>query len=753
MNSIKLHLIYLVLMCVGLCPRVAVAENNDASGNVSSFKYREIKSVKIFTTQENMEYTVGLYSFNLASEKQRQHLIPYAFLFSQKEDHTDWWFAVKYTIENTNMCSHSYNVNGNNSYGGVVDQANKLEFFLDLELDKTGNPFDTKDKDKIIRTLRNDFEEKTTEDSHESSSAQPQGIEAVLTRLFDGCSEFPALDELADELEKKNIEKLASGEKITKLENNIFSLKKDLKEEQNKLKSAEAEKTSLQEQLNTANSEIKKVRDELEKAKSDSNDWKKWLQIEALNGLLMIVIVVLGFLLYRKVAQRFDEKMEGYHTDTQPRISDDMHNFKNQQVETLVINKKIYRKLKKAPIGNNERMALNYQNTDAEQANTLLSTVQTTQKAASEKLTAHIEQQFQDQSEESIARGKEYNDKLETLRLDMQKQLKDAKADQKQAMATLLSAVETAQKAALAKLNCIDQQIQNFISENKEHEQLRLKYDKEKDSRLNMEKQLEHAKAGQKQERERFLRLKDQVDNLKKISVRIYQQGGLKLSDEESENLTLKRLAELASWYRKNLTVRQYGLAINALKESLGDSALTDESFFKAVGLNKLKEELNQIKSFLEFYESDDLSEFLLGHWREYIKLIFSACLLLESYFQLDMQNPVLIDLQLARNVATKLLWEHGLIPDDFQLPVPSYEFERKFEVTVHGDIPADLAAHAGFKDKVQALRRSGAHKVVCYVIKWGLSAQAGAPYTHDLPGTVLKSLERLDPVVQGWGD
>ena len=711
-----------------------------------------------------MEYTVGLYSFNLASEKQRQHFIPYAFLFSQKEDHTDWWFAVKYTIGNTNICSHSYNVNGNNSYGGVVDQANKLEFFLNLALDKTGNPFDTEDKDKIIQTLSKKFEKKT-KDSHESSSAQPQGIEAVLTRLFDGCSEFLALDELAGE----NIEKLAAGkkneERIGALEKENDRLEEDLKNKEAKLGDAETEKRDLQEQLDKAKAEIEKVKGELEKAISDSNDktpldWKNWLQTEALNGLLIIVIVVFGFLFFQNLAKRFDDKIESYNNkknkshlnDMQQILNSAIRNFKVQQ---NVIPKSIINPVDQDKSGKQLKPPIE---TDTKQAKTLSKKLDDMDQQLKRFISQYksgepfktdfnnLTHQFQDQLKDLIARGKEYNDKLEKLRRDMLKKINDTKAGQEQAMKNLLPDIQMTQNEASKKLAAhMDQQFNIYINQDKQLEQLRLDYENVKGSRLDMQTQLEDAKASQEQERERFLRLKDQ-------SVRIYQQGGLKLSDEESENLTSERLEELNSCYSNNPMVRQYGQAINELKNSLSDPALTDESFFKAVELNVLKERLNRIESFLGFYESGDLSEFLLGHWHDNIQLIFRACLLLKSYFQLD-KNPVLLDLQLARAAAEKLLWEHGLIPDDFQLPVPSHELERKFEVTVHGDIPADLKAHAGFEDEVRARLRSGAHKVVCYVKRWGLSARADFPYTHDLPGTVLKSLERLDPVVRGWED
>ena len=710
MNSIKLHLIYLVMMCVGLCPRVAMAENGG-----HTFTYTEIPSVEISTDQEGnkVRYTIGLYSFNWAagSQIQLQHPAPDAFLFAQRQDYRDWWFAVKYKTGDTNICSHSYDVTADNSYIGVVNRANNLEFFLNLELDKNGNPLESQDKNKIIQTLENKFKVTKIEDNdnYESSSAQPQDIKTVLSGLFDGCQEFLTVDDLVEKLqaEKSNdevtAEKAELEKEISTLKENLEKIEKQLAEKTAELKVEKGFRKKLQNQLlsmqdpsskDGSEDWLKTLKKSLSKVFRDQN-FLKWL-FGALIGLLMIVVIAGGFLLYRKVAQRFDEKMESYHADTQPQISDDMHNFKKQQADILAVVGDIYGELKKTPIANDERMAPNYQNTDAKQAETLLSAVQATQKVASDKLAAHIDQWFKNFISQYESGKQEYNEKLARLRLD---------------------------------------------------------YEKEKQSRLDMQTQLKHAEAGQEQERKRFLKLEDQVDDLKKKSARIYQKGGLKLSDEESQNLTSERLAELGSLYSKRPTVQQYGLAMDALKNRLGDPALADEPFFKAVGLNVLQAKLSKIHHFREFYETDEFSAYLVGHWKDNIQLIFRACLLLESYFQLDMQNPVLIDLQQAQTAARKLLAEHGLIHDDFQLPVPSHELERKFEVTVHGDIPADLANHAGFKDKVQALRRSGAHKVVCYVSRWGLSAQAGATYTGDLPGTVLKSLERLDPVVRGWGE
>ena len=750
MNSIKLHfesprvcrrLIFFVLMCVGLCPRVAMAENDDNSGS-ASFEYGE-KDVKISIEQDQRTYKIGLYFFEPAVQEKsissENPISIHRFLFAQRtESNWDWWYAVQFEESDRSECVFKYT--GISKPTDLQSDLGKL-FKFDPEF-KFDDRFGLAQK-KIKAFFEKKFNIKQ-DNNPNMNNAKDQGesIEDIISQFFGKCDSIEQSESYFKREPPPETDTSHSAKSDT--ESNrlpIGSLTRSVNIT-NGSTSAGSEKIILSGsgQHETQSGEItREIVKRVEKLLNESNLYGLYSLLKEYSAelrmivrliivLLMVLMVLMlagGFLLYRKVARRFDEKMEGYHADTQPQISDDMHNFEKQQKTTLTVVCAIHEELKKqkkASIGNDERMALNYQNTDAEQANTL-----------SEKLTAHIEQQFQDQSEESIARGKEYNDKLEKLRLDMQTQLKDAKAGQEQAMESLLPAIQRTH-----------QQFKSFIRQNEQFEQLRLDYEDEKSNRLDIQKQLEDAKADQKQERERF-------DDFKKNSVRIYQQGGLKLSDEESENLTSERLAELGSWYRKNPTVQQYGLAINELKNSLGDPALTDESFFKAVGLNVLKGRLNQIESFLEFYQSDDLSKFLRGHWRENIQLIFRACLLLESYFQLG-KKPVLFDLQLARDAAEKLLWEHGLIPDDFQLPVPSHELERKFEVTVHGDIPVDLAAHAGFKDKVQALRRSGAHKVVCYVKRWGLSARADSPYTHDLPGTVLKSLER-DSVVQGWGD
>ena len=768
MNAIKLRLICLVLMCVGLCPRVAMAENDGHSGT-----YTKIPSVKISTDQEGnsveipaeSDYTIGLYSFNWNSESQAQPLAsnsdsqtqprkPDAFLFAQHKENSGWWFAVKYKIENRDTCSYYSDVGKGNSYPEVVQQASRLKFFRELDLEPNPKDFEAA-QNNITTSLDTNFNVNITNlENHEDSPYTD--IKDALNKLFNNCQIFLHDAYFDDEAIEKNAELATLIEQIETLRQSNSVLTTQLQEKKGKLKAAQDNEKKLKKEIAELNAE-KEPNTEIgiEGWLKSLRNSEKWL-FRALIGLLMIVVIARGFLFCRKIMKSYRADMEQIKS-----ISNDTHNFEKQQVKIEKQQEDIlarvqdidialteYIKLKKAPIDNDERMMPNYQNTDAAQAKTLLSAVQTAQKAASEKLAAHIDQQFKNFISQYQSGAQEYNEKLEKSRPDMQTQLAHAKAGQEQERESLLSAVQMAQKAASEKLAAhIDQQFKNFISQNEKHEQLKLDYEKEKDSKLDMQAQLKDAKAGQEQ-------AEDKLDYLKKISARTYQQGGLKLSDEENEDLASERLAELGSLYNKRPTVQQYGLAIDALKNRLGDPALADEPFFKAVGLNVLQAKLSRIHhDFRRFYENDEFSAYLVGHWKDNIQLIFRACLLLESYFQLDMQNPVLIDLRLARNGATKLLWEHGLIPDDFQLPVPSHELERKFEVTVHGDIPADLAAHAGFKDKVQALRRSGAHKVVCYVSRWGLSAQAGAPYTHDLPGTVLKSLERLDPVVQGWGD
>ena len=721
MNAIKLRLICLVLMCVGLCPRAVMAENHGHSG-----KYREIESVKISTDQEGktVGYTIGLYSINWNTDiQQRQHLDPDEFLFAQNIDSSKWWFAVKYKIKNSNICSYSNHVKGNN-YPEVVKQAERLEFFSELGFN---NPKDFDGAvNKITNSIKNKFNIDITEDDSSgdnggSSSGDIrdhpfQNIRSALNSFFNGCTIFiPSY--VDDKVIKENADRV---EKIDDLEEELENKKTDISRLDAELTKQEDLNKELQVKVINKFDKLGPVSNSQDIENNGGSEyWSKILRkffselFPALIGLLMIAVVAGGFLFWRKI-------MKSYRAVTEQTISNDMHNFEKQQEEMLreILKRvqNIYTELEKTPIRNVERMPPNYQNTNATQAKALPSAVQTRQKQLAdhigEKLAAHIDPQLK----------------------------------------VFLSDVQKTQNTASEKLATdIDLQFRSFISRNEKLEQLKRDYEKEKDSRLHMQTQLKDAKAGQEQARESFRRLEYQVDDLKKKSVRIYQQGGL--SDEESENLAPERLAELGSLYIKRPTVLQYGLAINALKKRLGDLALADEPFFKAVGLNVLQEKLSEIHHFRKFYETDEFSAYLVGHWKDNIQLIFRACLLLESYFQLDMQNPVLIDLRLARSAATKLLYEHGLIPDDFQLPAPSHEFECKFEVAVHGDIPADLANHPGFKDKVQALRRSGEHKVVCYVNRWGLSAQAGAPYKDDLPGTVLKSLEKSDQVVQRWGD
>ena len=751
MNSIKLHLIYLVMMCVGLCPRVAMAEGTQSSGLLFTYSQASLEI-------DNSQYQIGYYSAD-------NHLpsLPYRFLFAQKNISWTWWFAVQFKINDVNICGHNHTIDGKD-INIIVNTVKKFDFLSDLVVQES-----FEDLQKNIQAILKENYDVKQDNAVLNNIAKntDRTINDFLPELFDGCSEFLDLDKLA----KENIEKLVADKKITALEEKIYvieakndQLEKDLKNKEATLGKAETKKRDLQEQLDKANAAIEILQGGSEKPKGESSDkawqfWKNWLQTEALNGLLMIVIVIFGFLFYQNLAQRFDDKIESYNNkknksylgDVRQIINDAMLNFKIQQEAIFKKRESIINPVDRDKSGKQLKPPIE---TDTEQAKALSKKLDDidqqikrfiSQYQSGEPLKAdfnNLTHQFQGQFEKLIARDKEYNDKLEKLGLDMLTQLKDTKADHKQERERFLGLVEKLRldldmqtQLQHAKADH-KQERENF---RRQEEKLKLAYDKEKDSRLDIQTQLEDAKAGQEQAKESFLRL--------------YQQGGLKLSDEESQNLTPERRAELDRLYIKRPTVRLYWLVIRALKNRLGDSALADEPFFKAVGLNVLKAKLSEIHHFRKFYETDEFSAYLVGHWKDNIQLIFRACLLLENYFQIDMQNPVLNDLQLARGVARKLLREHGLIPDDFQLLVPSHELERKFEVTVHGDIPVDLTSHAGFKDKVQALRRSGAHKVVCYVSRWGLSAQAGAPYTHDLPSTVLKSLERLDPVVRGWED
>ncbi len=400
--------------------------------------------------------------------------------------------------------------------------------------------------------------------------------------------------------------------------------------------------------------------------------------------------------------------------------------------------------------------------------------------------TGHLERWLKQQIKQSIARGKIYNDKLEKLQsvtgdygLPENGTYDECNSEYKRCYEHLSDSMQENRHATLPDrgiswmMGLLDEYFKSAHNlmlmlprvtesgyqreleltlemERQQEEAATAREQQQKEADAAREEQQKEAEAEHERQEQRYQRLEDQIGDLKKTNVQIYRQGGLRV--KENEERVSGRLAELGHLYTERGTVLQYARAIDALRKRLRESESTDASFFRAVKLDVLLERLNQFDEFHRFYEIDELSEFLIGHWQDYIQLIFRACLLLKSYFQLDPRHSILLDLNLARSAAAKLLDEHGLIPDDFELPAPSDRFERKFEVTVHGEIPADLVSHAGFKDKVQALRKSGVHKVACYVSRWGLSSQDEALKNNDLPRTCLKSLEKSDVVVQGWG-
>ena len=400
--------------------------------------------------------------------------------------------------------------------------------------------------------------------------------------------------------------------------------------------------------------------------------------------------------------------------------------------------------------------------------------------------TGELECWLKQQIKQSIARGKIYNDELEKLRpptgdygLPENGIYDECNSNYKRCYENLSDSMQENRHATLPDrgiswmMGLLDEYFKSAHNlmlmlprvtesgyqrerelthkmESQQEEAATAREQQQKEAEAARKQQQKKAEAEHERQEQRYQRLEDQIGDLKKTNVQIYRQGGLRVKEDEER--VSGRLAELGHLYTERGTVLQYARAIDVLRKRLRESESTDASFFRAVKLDVLLERLNQFDEFHIFYERDELSEFLIGHWQGYIQFIFRACLLLKSYFQLDPRHSILLDLNLARSAAAKLLDEHGLIPDDFELPAPSERFERKFEVTVHGEIPADLVSHAGFKDKVQALRKSGAHKVACYVSRWGLSSQDEALKNNDLPRTCLKSLEKSDVVVQGWG-
>ena len=727
MNFVKSNLTGLIVMFVTLCPHIVMAEP-DAE---PSFGY--VKKERVVITDDGKPYMIDLYSFDSPALRtyiksrptndESPYSVPHKFLIARQEGKWLWWFAVKYKLKETILCSYMDEAKG---YTVMTEQIkdSELKFLTNLNLGeygKTKRPDDNplEKSSEIIRQLENRLDVKKISDVWPVSVAENRGFKSkkeVVKALFEDCSEFLDLSTLQGELSR-----LASEE--SENAGTAPSITTDAYQIQNVLQEVRTQFKITQDSLKIVNSTLRKINDQLEETKQDQAKdlegllkWFKWLC--AFIVLLMTVIVIAGFLLYRKLAKM--------NTDSNRTSIDESLNERFGEGKNLKV-------VVKDALNEHEK-----------QQNTSASSVDKDESGGqSSEITKKLKDLLDGQIKNSIQYGEKYDQEVKNYEytLEYKYKLKDRNNTYKRCCANLRSLYKDTSKPMDTR-----QMIESLGHYSDSAHDLILKL-------LDAFKS-EHEEQAEK--KKRYQDLENQIKELKKTNVQIYQQGGLlKPGDGENEQLEAGVLAELVNLYSKRPMVQQYALAINSLKESLNNSASTDEPFFKAIGLDVLLKKLNGIDDFRIFYEADDesneLSKSLIGHWKDYIQRIFCACLLLKSYFQLDPRDrPILLDLELARSAAAKLLEEHGLSPDYFELPVAGDKVEHKFDISVHGEIPADLVEHDGFRDKVDALRDSGVHKVVCYVDKWGLNSQK-KELKDDLTmlKTTLKYLESLDK--QNW--
>ena len=745
MNFIKSSLVYLATMYAVLCFHMAIAQTANESLPVS------YKKLNIGSGESNEAHQIGLYSFASADLREsiiklqgtRQSLpAPDKFIIAQQTSNSNWWFAVKYyRTGSPNECIYIKEAIAYNDMISKLD--NYLPNLLDLENynSEDGGDFSTLLK-HINQSISNKLEfifNVTTENSDAEETYNSK--KDVVETLFKDCNTINNLSDSVIEL-PNDTNTVPSGHSGN--DNTIAS-------DANK-----AERKTVASKLGS------------DGAQEQKPYWLKWLFLGTLIVLLIIAVIVIGFLFYRKVTRLFDKLSN---------LEETYRNF-----DKLANNlEHTYWDYKRIDLGNVKNDMADVRTAQLEQQaslDSIDSKIDEVKKLA--KLTADFSDNysksqeqsraldgelmgwFKKQIEESLKAGKEYAN----LKIDLESVTGEnlTKGTNEQInyyrsyknIGELSSSMQNSCSTTGRDAN-LSQTMQLLMDHFKHMHSFilmllcstRNSYAKQKENKETLTQEKDKIDKNFQALKSNFQALKSQAANLKKVNQQIYRQGGLHLSEEENNNITLEKLVELGNLYSEHQAIQQYVLAMNALKDRLSSPSSTKEPFFRAVELDVLIDKLNGISNFRKFYERDELSDILIGHWKQYIRLIFRACLLINSYFKLDRHHPILIDLKLAKSAAEKLLKEHDLIPDYFELPVASDKIEGEFQIAAYNNIPSDLADYDGFKNKVQDLHRSGVDKAVCYVNEWGLSSQKSELCID----TVLASLERSNRIVQDWGD